>query len=116
MCYRRHQFSEDPLVHIGEQDITSHVDFSALRRWGEELGLKTIGYTSQGAFLMSTGLDEEIQRLVSSSRDYLFEAAKIKGLILPQGMGESHMVMIQYKGEGAPLLKGFTMRNRMRYL
>lgn len=116
MCYSRHQFSEDPLVRIGEQDITAHVDFSALKRWGEERGIKTLGYTSQGAFLMSSGLDEEIQRLVSSSRDYLFEAAKIKGLILPQGMGESHMVMIQYKGDGTPSLKGFTMRNRMRYL
>jgi len=116
MCYHRHQLCEDPLTHVGEQDITAHVNFSALKLWGEELGLRTVGYTGQGAFLMSSGLEEEIKRLAASSDDYLFEAAKIKGLILPQGMGESHMVMVQYKGEGTPSLKGFAMRNRMKYL
>ena len=116
MCYHRHQLAENPLKHIGEQDITAHVNFSAVKQWGDAMGLKAIGYTGQGAFLMSLGVDEEIQRLAASSDDYLFEAAKIKRLILPQGMGESHMALIQYKGEGAPILKGFSMRNRLRYL
>ncbi len=116
LCYHRHQLTEDPLQHVGEQDITAHVNFSAVKKWGEEAGLKAIGYTGQGAFLMSAGIDEEIRSLAATSGDYLFEVAKIKGLILPQGMGESHMVMIQYKGEGVPSLRGFSMRNRLRYL
>ncbi len=116
MCYRKHQATEDPLVNVGEQDITAHVNFSAVRKWGEGAGFKTIGFCGQGAYLVSLGIDEEIKRLAPESKDYLFELARIKKLILPQGMGESHQVMIQYKGSGTPKLKGFTMRNRMKYL
>ncbi|MDA8240002.1 MAG: SAM-dependent methyltransferase [Nitrospiraceae bacterium] len=116
MCYRRHQLAEDPLVNVGRQDITAHVNFSSLKRWGEEMGLRTIGFCGQGAYLTSLGIDEEIHRLSEESGDYLFELARIKKLILPQGMGESHMVMVQYKGEGTPTLRGFALRNRTRYL
>jgi SAM-dependent MidA family methyltransferase len=116
MCYHRHQLVEDPLRNVGRQDITAHVNFSSLRRWGEEMGLRTIGFCGQGAYLTSLGIDEEIRRLSEESRDYLFELARIKKLILPQGMGESHMVMVQYKGECAPTLRGFALRNRTRYL
>lgn len=116
MCYRRHQVIEDPLVNVGEEDITAHVNFSAVKKWGEESGFETAGFCGQGAYLASLGIDEEIKRLSLESKDYLFELARIKKLILPQGMGESHQVMIQYKGPGAPKLKGFTMRNRMKYL
>jgi SAM-dependent MidA family methyltransferase len=116
MCYHRHQVTEDPLVNIGEQDITAHVNFSAVKKWGEESDFETIGFCGQGAYLASLGIDEEIKRLDPESKGYLFELARIKKLILPQGMGESHQVMIQHKGPGAPKLRGFTMRNRVRYL
>jgi SAM-dependent MidA family methyltransferase len=116
MCYYRHQLSEDPLQNIGEQDITAHVNFSSVSRWGEEIGLKTLGFCGQGAFLVSLGIDEEIRDKSSGSKDSLFDIARIKNLILPQGMGESHVVMIQYKGEGVPELRGFSVRNRIKYL
>jgi len=48
--------------------------------------------------------------------DYPFDISKIKGLILPQGMGEFHRVMIQYKGKGAPELRGFSLRNHISNL
>jgi SAM-dependent MidA family methyltransferase len=111
LCYRKHQFNESPYLNIGKQDITAHVNFSSLKKWGEELGLKTSGYCAQGAFLISAGIDEVITELYSDSPDYLSEVSKIKGLIMPQGMGESHSVMIQHKGEGLPELRGFSMRN-----
>jgi SAM-dependent MidA family methyltransferase len=116
MCYHRHRLVEDPLQHVGEQDITAHINFSSVKQWGEERGLRTIGFCGQGAYLASLGIDEEIQRLSEESEDYLFELARIKKLVLPQGMGESHMVMVQYKGEGMPALRGFKLRNRTRYL
>ncbi len=116
MCYRQHQLVEDPLSNVGRQDITAHVNFSSLKRWGDEMGLRVIGFCGQGAYLTSLGIDEEIQRLSRESDDYLFELARIKKLILPQGLGESHMVMVQYKGEGTPALRGFALRNRARYL
>ncbi len=116
MCYHRHQLVEDPLVNIGEQDITAHVNFSAVKKWGEAEGIKTLGFCGQGAYLTSLGIDDELKRLAAESKDYPFELARIKKLIMPQGMGESHQVLIQYKGEGRPELKGFKLRNRMRYL
>jgi SAM-dependent MidA family methyltransferase len=119
ICYHQHRIIEDPFQHIGLQDITCHVNFSAVRKWGEELGLRTIGWSSQGAFLVSLGIDEEIQKLAAESDDYLFELGRIKKLIMPQGMGDSHMVMVQYKGAGepgTPNLRGFSLRNQMRHL
>lgn len=113
LCYHQHQLNENPYDHIGEQDITAHVNFSALKKWGEDLGLKTLGYAPQGAFLTAAGLDEAITELYADSPDYLSEILKIKGLILPQGMGETHNFMIQYKGPGAPDLRGFSIRNRL---
>jgi SAM-dependent MidA family methyltransferase len=112
LCYHRHQFNEDPFSNIGEQDITAHVNFSSLKKWGKEFGLRTIGYCPQGTFLISSGIDGMIAELYSSSSDYASEIVKIKGLIFPQGMGASHDVMVQYKGEGSPELRGFLLRNQ----
>ncbi len=112
LCYHQHQTNENPYMNIGEQDITAHVNFSSLKVWGKDVGLKTIGYCPQGTYLISSGIDEAITELYSDSPDYQSEIIKIKGLILPQGMGESHKVMIQYKGEGLPELRGFSLRNQ----
>jgi SAM-dependent MidA family methyltransferase len=116
VCYYRHHLSEDPFCNIGQQDITAHVNFSSLKIWGEQLGLQTAGFTSQGAFLISLGIEGEIRSLDPHSRDFPFELARIKRLFLPQGLGESHMVMVQHKGSKMPTLSGFTLRNRIRYL
>lgn len=112
LCYHKHQVIEDPYQNIGEQDMTAHVNFSSAKKWGEELGIKTIGFCQQGRFLISLGIDKEIAKLYKESRDYLFEIAKIKKLILPGTLGETHKVMIQYKGNGEPKLKGFSIRNQ----
>jgi SAM-dependent MidA family methyltransferase len=112
LCYYRHQIVEDPYQNIGEQDITAHVNFSSIKKWGEELGIKTIGFCQQGTFLISLGIDEEIAKLHEESNDYLFEVARIKKLILPGTMGETHKVMIQYKDSGEPKLRGFLFKNQ----
>jgi len=111
LCYYKHQYNDNPYQHIGQQDITAHLNFSSLKIWGEALGFKTLGYCPQGTFLTASGIDETIVELYSDHPDYLSEISKIKGLILPQGMGASHNFMIQYKGEGTPDLRGFSMRN-----
>lgn len=111
LCYYQHQVNEDPYQHIGEQDLTAHVNFSSVKKWGEEFGLKTVGYCPQGTYLISLGVDEVMTELYGDSPD-AFETAKVKSLILPQGMGESHKVMVQYKGGGEPKLRGFTLRNQ----
>jgi SAM-dependent MidA family methyltransferase len=116
VCYYKHHFDEDPFCNVGAQDITAHINFSSLKMWGEQIGLQTVGFTSQGAFLISLGIEGEIRKLDQHSRDFPFELARIKRLFLPQGLGESHMVMIQYKGGTMPVLSGFSLRNRVRYL
>ncbi len=112
LCYHGHQVNENPYQNVGEQDITAHVNFSALKKWGEEAGLKTLGFCPQGTYLVSLGIDEVISELYGGSPD-AFEIAKIKGLLLPEGMGESHKVMVQYKGSGNPELRGFSLRNQV---
>ena len=116
LCYHKHQMTEDPYQNTGEQDITAHVNFSSLKKWGDELGINTIGFCPQGTFLVSFGIDEAIAEIHKNSADYPFEVARIKKLILPGTMGETHKVMIQYKGSGNPALRGFTIKNRIREL
>jgi|Deesub1362A_J573_1020465.scaffolds.fasta_scaffold00027_56 SAM-dependent MidA family methyltransferase len=116
LCYYKHEFNEKPYENIGKQDITSHVNFSALKKWGEELGLKSIGFCRQGIFLVSLGIDEVITELYGDSPDYGFEVAKIKGLIMPGTIGETHKIMVQYKGKGSPELRGFAIKNQLKIL
>jgi len=116
LCYHKHRLNENPYQNIGKQDITAHVNFSSLKKWGEDLGLKSIGFCSQGTFLVASGIDEIISEMYSDSPDYLSEISRIKTLIMPQGMGESHSVMIQYKGRKLPQLRGFSLRNHLEIL
>jgi len=112
LCYYHHQVNENPYINVGNQDITSHVNFSSVRKWGEESGFRTLGFCQQGVFLISLGIDEIMQGLYENAKDYLFEVAKIKRLIFPGTLGETHKVMIQYKGKGDPKLRGFSMKNQ----
>lgn len=115
LCYYRHEVNDNPYINIGKQDITAHVNFSALKRWGEEIGLRSCGYCSQGSYLVSLGIDEAIIEMYGEEPDG-FQIAKIKGLILPQGLGQSHKVLVQYKGARNFQLRGFRLGNRLPYL
>lgn len=116
LCYHKHQMTEDPYQNTGEQDITSHVNFSSVKKWGDDFGIKTIGFCRQGTFLVSLGIDKVIAEIHKNSADYPFEVARIKKLILPGTMGETHKVIIQYKGSRNPALRGFTIKNQLREL
>jgi SAM-dependent MidA family methyltransferase len=112
MCYFRHQVNENPYRNVGMQDLTAHVNFSSVKKWGDETGLKTLGFAGQGIYMVSMGLDEIISEEYLGKDDYEVEVAKIKGLIMPSAMGESHKVMIQHKGPKEVKLRGFNIRNR----
>jgi len=62
-CYYRHQHHNDPYIYLGEQDITAHVNFTALERQGKLLGLTTETLTKQGLFLMELGLGDRLVTL-----------------------------------------------------
>ncbi len=91
LCYYKHRVNENPYENIGNQDITSHVNFTALAMYGKEAGLEICGFTNQANFLIDSGILDE----ASNPEEIL----KIKTLILPEsGMGEVFKVLIQYKG------------------
>jgi SAM-dependent MidA family methyltransferase len=98
MCYWRHQATEDPYAHIGEQDITAHVNFSDLIKAGSAAGLQMESFTTQMNFLMQLGVLEELQALAPArNAESLQRVMAIKKLMLPDGMGERFKVLIQQK-------------------
>lgn len=124
MCYYKHQASEDPYVNIGEQDMTSHVDFTSLAEAGKSAGLEVTGFTDQSYFLMGCGIEEEFQPLSTPTLDKWglgeVDAFKsnitLKKLLMPGGMGSIFKVLIQHKGMERPRLRGFSFKDMARYL
>jgi SAM-dependent MidA family methyltransferase len=109
LCYHRHQTSDDPLERLGEQDITSHVNFTSLIRRGEELGLHLTALVPQYQFLIGLGLLQEMESLEGelSEMEGLRLRLALKHLIEPEiGMGEVFKVLIQHKGIENPRLDG----------
>ncbi|CAH2032301.1 class I SAM-dependent methyltransferase [Trichlorobacter ammonificans] len=102
LCYHKHRVEDNPYQLLGEQDITSHVNFSALIQRGEEQGVKTLWFGEQCRFLLAAGMVEEFEAIETSS---LSEAEKLKKrltlkrLIMPEGgMGDTFRVLVQSKG------------------
>jgi SAM-dependent MidA family methyltransferase len=109
LCYHQHRTSEDPYERLGEQDITSHVNFTSLIRKGEEAGLRFTGLVPQYQFLMGVGILQEMESLAGefSEIDGLKLRLSLKHLIEPEaGMGEVFKVLIQHKGIDKPQLDG----------
>jgi len=112
MCHYRHHAHGDPFYLPGLQDITAHVDFSALARAGREAGLEPLGYTSQAQFLVNCGvtdiLGEADARQVAS---YAPLAGEANMLLSPTEMGELFKVLALGRGVAAPL-RGFSRGER----
>ena len=109
LCYYQHQTSENPYQRLGEQDITSHVNFTGLIQKGEEVGLRFTGLVPQYRFLFALGLLQEMESLGKemAETDALRMRLSIKHLIEPEmGMGEVFKVLIQHKGIDEPQLDG----------
>jgi len=116
ICYHKHTINENPYVNIGIQDITAHVNFSALKKWGEQAGFETVGYCAQGMFLTSMGIDEILEDMEVESPAYKLAVNKVKELVFPTGMGQSHKVLIQSKGHENAKLRGFSFSNKKSLL
>ncbi|HBA89996.1 MAG TPA: SAM-dependent methyltransferase [Geobacter sp.] len=108
LCYHRHSTSEDPYQLVGEQDITTHINFSQLMEAGKDVGLKTVWYGEQYRFLLGVGLMEELVRLEAQAKteqESLKHRLALKKLMLPEGgMGDTFKVLIQAKGVENPQL------------
>lgn len=97
MCHYRHRSHSEPLILVGLQDITAHVDFTAVAERAVEAGLHVAGFSNQANFLMANGLMEMVSGEAELQRQ-LELAAQVKRLIMPGEMGELFKVMALSKG------------------
>ncbi|TKK68960.1 hypothetical protein FC093_09710 [Ilyomonas limi] len=111
VCYYKHEINDKVYSNIGKQDITAHVNFSALNQWGTKNGLTCTGFTNQANFLRTLGLVHYL-RAMEESRDYN-AAEKQKNLqfvsTLMLDMGSKFKILVQHKGLQRPLLSGLQL-------
>jgi len=111
MCHYRQRAHEDPFLWPGLQDITAHVDFTAVAEAAAAAGLAVSGYTTQSWYLLDCGLESLLQDAgPTDSVAYLQLARQAKTLILPGEMGERFKCIALTRGIGQPL-PGFRMQD-----
>jgi SAM-dependent MidA family methyltransferase len=116
MCHTRHRAHGDPFLHPGEQDITAHVDFSALADAARDAGLDVLGYATQAQFLVNCGITEVLaQANLDNALHYAPIAAEAQQLLSPAEMGELFKVLAVGRGVKPPLL-GFSRADRSHTL
>lgn len=101
LAYSEHRASEDFFAAPGEQDLTAHVNFTALDVRGRREGLRRTGCVSQMAFLVALGRGNEFADLYdegASEVERIRGRLLLKSLIHPEGMGETFQALIQHKG------------------
>jgi len=116
LAYQNHRVSEDFHVSPGEQDLTAHVNFTALEMWGKRSGLETAGFTSQTAFLLALGQGNEFADLYDEGQteaERVRARLQLKTLIHPEGMGERFQVLVQRKGSVGSKLTGLAGLSRL---
>ncbi|MBD2123994.1 class I SAM-dependent methyltransferase [Trichocoleus sp. FACHB-262] len=119
-CYYQHSYHNNPYFYVGYQDITAHVDFTALERQGDRCGLQQVGLIQQGLFLMTLGLGDRIAALShtdlsqpgESLQALLARREALHALASPMGLGNFN-VLIQSKGLGTSeqqkILRGLSL-------
>ncbi|MCK5382707.1 MAG: SAM-dependent methyltransferase [Gammaproteobacteria bacterium] len=116
MCHYRHHAHADPLIWPGLQDITAHVDFTAVAEAAVAADLEVAGYTTQAWFLLDCGLEELLQQSGPiESTDYLKAAQQAKTLLLPGEMGERFKCIGLTRGVDMPL-PGFRLQDQRERL
>jgi SAM-dependent MidA family methyltransferase len=116
MCHHRHTAHADPFARPGDEDITAHVDFSALAAAARAAGAEVLGFATQAQFLVNCGITEVLgQANVENALVYAPIAAQAQKLLSPAEMGELFKVLAVGKGIARPLL-GFSRGDRCHAL
>lgn len=109
LAYERHCASEDWFRAPGEQDLTAHVNFTALDLFGQKSGLLRSGFTSQTNFLLALARHGDFADLQPDGMNEAERSQRrllFKTLINPEGMGETFRILVQQKGIEAVNLAG----------
>lgn len=109
-CHYQHRAHSNPFFYPGLQDITAHVDFTAVAEDAYDCGFKVAGFTTQAHFLMGSGLLEMSVDPEADITDQIPIAQQVKTLTMPDEMGENFKVIGLTKNFDSPLL-GFTVRD-----
>lgn len=104
--YSQQMTSENPYERVGLQDLTAHVDFSALATAGKQGGLQVTGFTNQMSFLIGLGVEQMLDSLEPGSAEF----QSIVQLLRPDGMGRTFKILFQHKGVPNPDLDGLRYR------
>jgi len=116
MCHHRHRAHGDVFARPGLQDMTAHVDFSALAQAARESGLDVLGYATQAQFLVNCGITDVLgEANVENALHYAPLAAEANKLLSPAEMGELFKVLAVGCGVKQPLL-GFSRGDRSHTL
>jgi SAM-dependent MidA family methyltransferase len=96
-AFHRHRFADELLAMPGEQDLTTTIDWTNVRRIGEALGLQRVSFERQDEFLLRAGLLDQLERMTSEATnetEAIVLRSSVRELILPGGMSDSFQVMI----------------------
>ncbi len=116
MCHYRHHSHDDPFYLPGLQDITSHVDFSAVFQSMESTRLNLFGYTTQAHFLVNCGITNIVTQIPAEQiSKYLPLSNQLQKLTSPAEMGELFKVIAFGKNINKPLV-GFTCGDKSHLL
>lgn len=110
MCHYQHHAHTNPLLHIGQQDITAHVDFSHVAEAGHAAGFHVAGYTNQAAFLLAAGLPGLLEA-IQDEHERIHAVQAVKQLLQPHEMGELFKVIALTKNYPEPL-QGFLFSDK----
>lgn len=103
MCHYRHHAHTDPFYLPGLQDVTAHVDFTAMALAAQDSGLDVLAYMSQAGFLIGGGIGELLMRTdPQDAARYLPQANAVQKLVSPAEMGELFKVLVVGKGVTMP--------------
>jgi SAM-dependent MidA family methyltransferase len=103
MCHYRHHAHADPFYYPGLQDITAHVDFTAMALAAQDAGVEVLAYLNQSGFLIGAGIGELLLRTDPSDvKAYLPQASALQKLVSPAEMGELFKVLAIGKNVALP--------------
>jgi len=100
-AFRQHTISDSPYEAPGEQDITAHVNFTALREAGLAAGMEAGNILTQAQFLMGIGEANQFADAfedVQLPQEHAKVALQLKNLVTPAGMGEVFQVLLMRRG------------------
>jgi SAM-dependent MidA family methyltransferase len=116
MCHFKHYAHDNPLIQLGIQDITTHVNFSYVAKEASKLGLNITGFISQANFLINCGILNLLEKINLEDRAlYMKSVSEVQKLLSPSEMGDLFKVMTLEKNIDIDLL-GLKQNNRVTKL